>query len=405
MSEQHKYPQVVRMIRETPWAILPETLATIQELIAVRVTGHRLAPEEIQARIGDGPARVDMQVAGGVAILPIYGVITPKADLMTDMSGGTSVDRIQRSFREAMGSKDVKAVVLDVNSPGGLTDMIQELAGEIHQERGKKPILANANSTAASAAYWIAAQADELTVTPSGRVGSIGVFAAHQDMSKALEKAGIETTLISAGKHKVDGNPFEPLSDRAKATIQERIDGTYGAFVEDVARGRGVAVDAVQSGYGEGKVLQARAALREGMVDRVETLEATVARAATAVTSSEAGSQFATFFAEEFGFPADHVSVFSGKVTVEDGTLVSAAEALLVRANELADRVTSLAEVKRGSLTATKRDRLSACTEALRGVAAQLDGVLATTSPDNHRDLLIREHARFEMSRHAGGVR
>jgi capsid assembly protease len=125
----------------------------------------------------------------------------------------------------------------------------------------------------ASAAYWLAASASEIVALPSAQVGSIGVFSMHEDVSKALDEKGVKVTLISAGKFKTEGNPFEPLSDDAKAAVQGTVDFYYGQFTSDVANGRGVAVDSVRAGFGEGRVVTAKDALKLGMIDRVGTLD------------------------------------------------------------------------------------------------------------------------------------
>jgi capsid assembly protease len=279
MSEREgRYPRVARAVLETPWAILPATMAAIVDLIALRVQGERLSEEEVQARIGAGPPRRDAQRVGLVAVVPVYGVITPKADMFTQMSGGTSVDRLQAMFRDAMSDSSVQAVVLDVDSPGGQVDLVPELAADMRSFRGRKPVVAVANTLAASAAYWLAAQADEVVVTPSGSVGSIGVFAAHDDVSAMQEKLGVKTTLVSAGKYKTEGNPFEPLDEAARGQIQALVDEAYGMFVSDVAKGRRVSVDMVRSGFGEGRLVTAKGAVNAGMADRVDTLEATIRR-------------------------------------------------------------------------------------------------------------------------------
>jgi signal peptide peptidase SppA len=276
----HKYPNVIRAVSETPWAILPSKLAAIVDLISLRASGQQLTEEEIQARIGAGPAHKQTSQQGVVAVLPLYGVIAPKADAMTEISGGTSVQTFAADFRSVLNDDQVKAIVLDVDSPGGQTDLLPELAAEIRAGRGSKPIVAVANTMAASAAFWIASQADELVVTPSGSVGSVGVFAAHDDISALQEQLGVKTTLISAGKDKTLGNPFEPLSDEARQMIQERVDEAYDMFTSDVAKGRGVSQAQVKNGYGEGRMVTAQTAVSEGMADRVGTLEQTIARVA-----------------------------------------------------------------------------------------------------------------------------
>lgn len=292
-ERQRAYPQVMRLVCESPWAIRAEKLVAIREMLAVRAAGGRFSAEEIEARIGSGPAGKSSSTVATVAVLPIYGVITPRADLMTEMSGGTSVQGFLDSFRAAVANPDIGGILLDVDSPGGMTDLVPEAAAEIRGARGSKPIVAVANTDAASAAYWLASQADEVVVTPSGMVGSIGVFAAHEDVSAAMERDGVKTTLISAGKYKVESNPFEPLSEEARGAIQARVDAFYGMFTRDVAKGRGVAVDAVRGGFGEGRVVTASEALKANMVDRVESFEATVERMITQAASSPRRTQVA----------------------------------------------------------------------------------------------------------------
>lgn len=277
--ERRSYPHVLEAILARPWAIRPELLPVIAEIVARRISGEHLQAQEIRARVGAAPATRPVRTVGAVAVLPLYGVLFPKASMLGEMSGGTSLARFRASFREAIASPQVTGIVLDIDSPGGLVDLVPETAADIRSARGSKPIIAIANTEAASAAYWLGSQADELVVTPSGMVGSIGVFTAHDDVSRAMEIAGVRRTLISAGRYKVEANPFEPLSDEARAAIQTEIDEYYRMFTTDVAKGRRVGVDAVRSGYGEGRMLTARRAAAEGMVDGVETLESVLRRA------------------------------------------------------------------------------------------------------------------------------
>ena len=104
-------------------------------------------------------------------------------------------------------------------------------------------------------------------------MGSIGVWQAHFDYSKALEEDGVKPTLISAGKFKVEGNPYVPLDEEAKGFMQTRVDEYYVAFVKGVAKGRGVGMEQVRSGMGEGRVLGADAALAQGMVDGIASFD------------------------------------------------------------------------------------------------------------------------------------
>lgn len=261
---------ILQAIHEAPWAILTESLAGILARVE-KISG--LPSPESAAR----PSTQRQQ--GSVAVLTLAGPIFPRGGWIADLLGLTSLQAFGAQFRTAVNDPNVSAIVIDVDSPGGSVAGVDEMAGEVYRARGAKPIVAVANHMAASAAYWLASSADRLIVAPSGEVGSIGVFAAHIDYSKALDEQGVKPTLISAGKYKTEANPYEPLTDEARAAIQARVDDYYGMFVKTVARGRGVSVDDVRGGFGEGRMVGAREAVKFGMADEVGTLADAIAAA------------------------------------------------------------------------------------------------------------------------------
>jgi len=269
---------ISQFIFSTPWAILPDKFAEILAVAERHAAGLEISAAEL-AEI-KAMARPATPARGAVAVVPVLGTIIPRGDAIAESSGATSTTRLAALFQQALADPGVSAIVLDVNSPGGSAAGVDELAQLIYQSRGVKPIVAVANHLAASAAYWIASAADELVVSPSAQVGSIGVFAAHQDNSVALEKAGVRVTLVSAGKYKTEGNPFEPLSAEAQAYAQEQVNSMYGLFVQAVARGRGVSAADVQGGFGQGRLVGAQQAVALGMADRVDTMDGTLARLA-----------------------------------------------------------------------------------------------------------------------------
>jgi len=227
-------------------------------------------------------ARRPTRSGGGVAVVPLKGVLMPQmGGLFALLFGGGGLQSFQTQFSDAALDPDVQAIVMDIDSPGGMVDQIPETANQIRAARADKPIVAVANTQAASAAYWLASQADEIVVTDSGDIGSIGVYELHRDMSQAHEQAGIKPTLVSAGRYKVEGNPYEPLGDEARAAIQSDVDDYYRMFTAAVARGRGVSAEDVRTGYGEGRSLHARQAVAAGLADRVGTLGDTVRRVAS----------------------------------------------------------------------------------------------------------------------------
>ena len=260
---------IFKSLLETPWAVMPSSLTTFVEAIRAGAIDHAQVPAPTNA-----PQRV-----GGVSVIPIHGAIENHTDWLAELFGGTSIDSVRAMFRSELADPAVKAILFDIDSPGGTALGVTEFAAEIRAARGgSKPIVAVANTLAASAAAWLGAQADEFVVTPSGQVGSIGVYAVHQEASKMLADMGITTTIISAGPHKVEANEFEPLSEEAKADIQKRVDSAYSLFLGDMAKGRRTTVDQVEANFGGGRVMVATEARAAGLVDRIDTVENTIGR-------------------------------------------------------------------------------------------------------------------------------
>jgi capsid assembly protease len=273
----------VSMLLETEgriWAIRPELLPRLATL-----HGITLADEEIREMVhvleeARGLRMTPAGDGGNVATIPLKGVLMPQVSLLAMLFGlGGGLPDFRSGLREAASNPDISHIVLDIDSPGGLVDQIPETALEIRQAAGKKPVTAVANTLAASAAYWLASQANEVVVTPSGEAGSIGVYSVHKDMSGFHENAGVKHTIVSAGKRKTEGNPYEPLSSDAAEGLQESVNDYYSMFTRDVARGRGTTAAIVRDGFGEGRTLTAKRAVAAGLADRVDTLQSAVARA------------------------------------------------------------------------------------------------------------------------------
>ena len=258
-------PAHLRALTSVPWAIKEDRVAMLESLIESNADA-----EAIMAALG-GPKR-KIQLRGGVAVLPIAGAITQKGEYF-----GTSTERLRAQVGQALANPDIGAIVFDVDSPGGSVSGVPELAEFIYKSRGKKPMVAVVNSLMASAAYWIGSAADEVVIAPSGEAGSIGVFMLHVDASKALEEFGVKVSIIRAGKYKAEGNPFEPLTDDARAHMQDGVNEYYGQFVDAVAAHRGVTGGEVAAGYGQGRALTARKAVQAGLADRVGTLGSVLA--------------------------------------------------------------------------------------------------------------------------------
>jgi signal peptide peptidase SppA len=274
-----------------PWALRPEVMSGYAAILAHRaawkegfVAGPTVALQPARAMEDEGPlepqpttvmSKVNSSSSrgGSIAVIPIRGTIVQRADQLGLCEGGTSTEDVSQALRMAMMDATVDQVLLHMHSPGGSVYGVQELGEEMREMRKEKPIVAIASSLAASACYWIGAQANEFYVTPGGEVGSIGVWSAHQNIKAYLEKEGVDIRLISAGKFKVEGHPYDALSDEAASFMQTRVDEYYAAFTDAVAKGRKVPVAKVRDGMGQGRVLGALAALAENMVDGAMTFD------------------------------------------------------------------------------------------------------------------------------------
>jgi len=286
----HRYRYVLHAFYNQPWAITPEKLEELDAVVRRRVlAGQRYGEQELESMFHGLERRPDIEASsarelqgvkmvGAVALLPLFGVIAQRMNMFLWTSGGTSTEIFGKALDSLVADRGVRAIVIVADSPGGSVFGVPELAAKVRAARHEKKLVAVADSIAASAAYWIAAQASELLVTPGGQVGSVGVIAAHRDVSKQEEMEGVKTTLITAGEYKAEGAPELPLSAEGHQYLQKMVNDYFDMFVAGLAKGRGVSETRVRSGFGEGRMLMAKDAVAAGMADKVATLEQVVMR-------------------------------------------------------------------------------------------------------------------------------
>lgn len=278
----HNFPHVLAAFYGSPWAILPAKLQEIEAVLWRRITGGAQPVEPVafdDPSDYDAPAKESKpyKLHGAAAVIPVHGTITPRPSLFSSWSGGTSAEGIGRAVEQAAADPQAEAIVLDIDSPGGSVFGMPEAAAKILAARKAKPIYAVANHVAASAAYWIATQANIIAVTPAGQVGSVGVIWAHTDVSQLDEKMGVKTTYVTAGQFKAEGAQEHPLSPEARDEMQRVVNEYYAMFVGAVAKGRGVKAERVEKDFGQGRMRMAAEAVELRMADRVATLEQIVA--------------------------------------------------------------------------------------------------------------------------------
>lgn len=264
----------------SPWAILPDKLLEIQAIYATHLRGEKIDINAVEARLGRPLANEPQgyTVHGGVAVLPLDGVFAKKMNMMTQISGGISMEIAAQDFRHAMADPAVHSIVLAIDSPGGSVDGTQALASTIRDARGQKQVVAYADGMMASAAYWVGSAADEIVIgADTAQIGSIGVVATHVDVSGAETQRGVRTTEIVAGKYKRIASQYGALTEDGRSAMQDQVDYIYSIFVADVARHRGVSEEKVLAQMADGRIFIGRQAEAAGLVDRVSTLDQLIA--------------------------------------------------------------------------------------------------------------------------------
>ena len=248
--------------------------------VILSVVGQRIG-------MADAPAMPAMDMAmyqrppataapEGIAVIPVHGSLVKRSLGMEASSGLTSYGEIAAMLDAALADPQVSGILLDIDSPGGEASGSFELARRVREVSALKPVWAVANDAAYSAAYAIAASAQRLFVTETGGVGSIGVIALHVDQSVKDAKDGYRFTAITAGTHKNDYSPHEPLSDAAKTELQGEVDRLYSIFTDHVAAMRGMDLDAVRAT--EAGLYFGTNAVAQGLADGVQTLDATLSQ-------------------------------------------------------------------------------------------------------------------------------
>lgn len=221
--------------------------------------------------------RKPYNVSNGVGIITITGSLVNRGAWVGANSGLTSYEGVGHQLKAAAADPDVQTVILDLHSPGGEATGAFEAAALVRELASQKKTIAVVNGMACSACYAIASGATEIVTTETGVSGSIGVVLLHADFSRQLDREGITPTLIHAGAHKVDGNPFEPLSSEIRDDLQAEVNSFYDAFLSAVAKGRGNRLPTAAARKTEARTFIGKAAVAAGIADRVGTFESVLA--------------------------------------------------------------------------------------------------------------------------------
>lgn len=232
-------------------------------------------PPEVSAAQYDSTSprtRRPYALVDGIAEISIIGPLVQRSGMIDAASAPLqSYEDLSNQIALALADSEVNGILLRIDSPGGEVAGCFDLVDQIHAARNVIPVVAFAEDIALSAGYALASAADEVYTTQTGYVGSVGVVTTHVDYSGALARDGIVVTHIHAGSRKVDGSPYMPLSEEARAELEGFIAHDFAIFVEKVARGRGLGHEAIRAT--EARVFTGEQALENDFADGIGTLD------------------------------------------------------------------------------------------------------------------------------------
>ncbi|WP_295818003.1 S49 family peptidase [uncultured Deinococcus sp.] len=282
------------LIANGKWAVRPEHLHDIVTGFDAYLRGavssdHLLAELRDQRAARAAASQQTQAQAPSVAVLSLYGTIFPRGSLMVEYCGAVDAHTFAARVRAAAADSSVSSIVIDIDSGGGAVSGVDVAAQAVRDAAAVKRVTAVANTTMCSAAYWIASGATDITVTPAGEVGSIGVIGTHTDQTAALEGEGLKVTYVRSAERKALGQPAEAMADTALAQWQDEIDRVAALFVQDIAAGRGVTVPQARK-WATGDVWFGQDAVDQGLADTVGTLDGVIAEHLQAAQSAPAPS-------------------------------------------------------------------------------------------------------------------
>jgi signal peptide peptidase SppA len=244
---------------------------------AIEAAGFKLMPQASRF-VGERPQsdaggyEPFMLTRDGIGIITITGTMVSRGAWIGSYSGQTSYEGVQAQLARAGSDDRVKALVLDMETPGGQAMRAFETADAVRAVTKRKPVMAVVNGMAASAGYAMASAATKIVSIPSGFSGSVGVLLMHLDYSQNLAQDGIRPTLIFTPAHKADGNSLEPLTADVKSELQAEVQALYEGFIETIERGRGKR-GANAARDTEGRALMGQAAVDAKLIDELGTFE------------------------------------------------------------------------------------------------------------------------------------
>jgi signal peptide peptidase SppA len=281
---------VLTKMASVPWAIDEDALRVMMD-VAARAPVDEAALDQWKSRTAPSrdalSVRSDAPLPGasrarlrdGVAIVPVSGPIFRYSNMMTDFSGATSLAAFAADLKMAADDSKVRAIMLEIDSPGGEVTGIAEAAQQVRAAAAQKPVVAYAEGMMASAAFQIGAAAREIVVAPTAQVGSLGVVVTRVDRAGADARTGIRRYEFISSQ--TPGKRPDPQTDEGRAALQTLADRTADEFLQDIAHSRGTSVAVLLESTSGGGMVIGRDAVERGLADRISGFEETLARLAS----------------------------------------------------------------------------------------------------------------------------
>jgi capsid assembly protease len=285
------HAQIAQRAFNTPLMVDPAKALAFLSGLGPRITGQEITFQGLEMETADKtvatlPARASLfgtdlaqrhqrngsqpfAIIDGIAVIEIAGTLVHRGAWIGQSSGLTSYEGIAAQLQAALADPGVRGIALDIDSFGGEVAGAFDLADRIRAARAQKPVHAFVAEHALSAGYVLASQADRIILPRTGAVGSIGVVALHTDMSGALDHKGIAVTLIHAGTHKIDANPYQPLPEAVHNQMQRELEVVRFLFTETVAAGRGDRLSQAAALATEAAVFRGADAIAAGLADEL----------------------------------------------------------------------------------------------------------------------------------------
>lgn len=263
MNISKHYPRIERELFQTPWLILPNTHQTLVKAFQAHITGKQsndVLPEDEAMAEDEVPVIV---APSSIAVITVEGIIGKRLGLLETMCGGCDLNNVAEAIDKVMADDSIDTIVFDFYTPGGTVTGVPELAAKIAEVSKVKNTIAYVDMLCASAGYYLASQCNVVLSAPSADLGSVGVYALYLDETRALEQEGLKVNAISAGKFKLAGASFKPMTDEERGMFQADVDKIYTEFKDAVTSKRNIkeedlqgqcftGVDAINKGYSDG---------------------------------------------------------------------------------------------------------------------------------------------------------